>query len=48
MGLDAKPFPDGEERERINAACAKLFDLIRGEGVLAKALALFEEPLAES
>lgn len=47
MGSTSRPFPEAEERERINAAFEQLFEAIKSEDVLAKALALFdEEPLA--
>ena len=31
------PYPEGEERERINAAFDRVFDVVRKRGVLAKA-----------
>lgn len=38
---DAKPFPEGEERKRINAAFDHLMAVLAKRGTLAKALALF-------
>ena len=37
---DCKPYPEGEERVRINAAFDKLFDALRASGGLAKAMGL--------
>lgn len=37
---EARPFPEGAEREAINAAFDKLFDVIRAGDVLAKAAAI--------
>ena len=42
LGEPSRPFPESEERERINAAFEKLFTVMRDQDVLAKALALFE------
>ena len=44
-GGQARPFPDREERERINAAFDKLFGLIRKDGTLTKAAKLLAESL---
>lgn len=43
-GMQWKPFPEGEERKRINAAFDKLVEAVRKHGVLAKAMALFGAP----
>ena len=43
-GTQFKPFPEGEERKRINAAFDKLVAAVRGQNVLAKALARFGMP----
>ena len=40
---DCKPYPEGEERVRINAAFDKLFDALRASGGLAKAMGLLLE-----
>ena len=37
---DTKPFPEGEERQRINAAFDNLMSILSKRGTLAKALAL--------
>jgi hypothetical protein len=36
------PFPESEERDRTNAAFDKLFEIIRKDDVLAKAMSVFE------
>ena len=40
LGMPHEPFPDGEERERINAAFDALWAAIRKDNVLEKAMAL--------
>lgn len=39
LGVEWKPYPEGEERQRINAAFDKLFAAIREEKVFEKAVA---------
>lgn len=39
-GMDWKPFPEGEERTRINAAFDKLFEVVRKNNIMQKALGL--------
>lgn len=46
FGIEWKPFPEGEERKRINAAFDKLFEVIRGEQILEKAAA--NKPLMDA
>lgn len=43
---DKKPFPEGEERKRINAAFDKLFEVIRSQQILEKAAA--NKPLMDA
>lgn len=43
---DKKPFPEGEERKRINAAFDKMFDVIRSQQILEKAAA--NKPLMDA
>jgi hypothetical protein len=38
FGIEWKPYPEGEERQRINAAFDKLFEAIRNEKVYEKAV----------
>nr|WP_281425982.1 LPD1 domain-containing protein [Methylomagnum ishizawai] len=40
--LDQRPFPEGEERERINAALDGLMAALRDTGTLAKAFGLLK------
>jgi hypothetical protein len=40
MGEPHRPFPEGEERSRVNAAFERLFTVLRERDVLAKALEL--------
>lgn len=46
FGIEWKPFPEGEERKRINAAFDRLFEVIRGEQILEKAAA--NKPLMDA
>ena len=46
LGIQWNPYPEGEERERINAAFDRLFDAIRGERVFENAMA--NKPLLDS
>lgn len=46
LGLDQKPFPEGEERARINAAFGKLFEVLKNEKVFEKAVA--NKPLMDA
>lgn len=39
-GMQWKPYPEGEERQRINAAFDRLFAAVGASGTLAKAMAL--------
>jgi Large polyvalent protein-associated domain 1 len=39
-GIEWKPFPEGEERQRINAAFDNLVSVLKKRGTLAKALAM--------
>lgn len=43
---DKKPFPEGEERKRINAAFDKMFEVIRSQQILEKAAA--NKPLMDA
>lgn len=42
FGIEWKPFPEGEERERINKAFDNLMAAMGASGTLAKALAMME------
>lgn len=44
FGVEWKPFPEGEERKKINAAFDKLVAAIQEQGTLAKAAAIFAAP----
>jgi hypothetical protein len=46
-GSGARPFPDRDERERVNGAFDKLFEALREDDTLAKAGALFGDDLLE-
>lgn len=39
-----KPYPEGEERKRINAAFKKLFEVIRENNAIEKAVAIVDAP----
>lgn len=39
-GKEWKPFPEGEERTRINAAFDRLFEVVRKQNIMQKALGL--------
>ena len=41
---DGKPYPEGEERKRINAAFKKLFEVIRENNAIEKAVAIVDAP----
>jgi hypothetical protein len=41
-GMQWKPYPEGEERERINAAFDRLFAAVGASHTLAKAMALLD------
>ena len=38
FGIEWKPFPEGEERQRINAAFDNLFDVLRRKREMLKAM----------
>lgn len=40
LGIEWKPYPEGDERTRINAAFDRLFAAVGASGTLAKAMAL--------
>lgn len=42
FGIQWKPYPEGEERERINIAMERLLAAVRKHDVLAKAAAMFD------
>ena len=42
LGIQWKPYPEGEERERINIAMERLLAAVRKHDVLAKAAAMFD------
>lgn len=42
LGEPGRPFPEDDERARINEAFEKLFTVLRDRDVLAKAMALFQ------
>lgn len=46
LGIEWKPYPEGEERTRINAAFDRLFEVIRGEQIFEKAMA--NKPLMDA
>lgn len=37
-GMEWKPFPEGDERKRINAAFDRLFEVVRKQNIMQKAL----------
>lgn len=41
---DGKPYPEGEERKRINAAFKKLFEVVRENNAIEKAVAIVDAP----
>lgn len=41
---DGRPYPEGEERKRINAAFKKLFEVIRENNAIEKAVAIVDAP----
>lgn len=41
---DGNPYPEGEERKRINAAFKKLFEVIRENNAIEKAVAIVDAP----
>lgn len=46
LGIEWKPYPEGEERTRINVTFDRLFEVIRGEQVFEKAMA--NKPLMDA
>ena len=43
FNIQWKPYPEGEERKRINNAFDILVEALRKDGTLAKAIAMFDE-----
>ena len=39
-----KPYPEGEERKRINAAFKKLFEVVRENNAIEKAVSILDKP----
>ena len=42
--MEGRPYPEGEERKRINAAFKKLFEVIRENNAIEKAVAIVDAP----
>jgi hypothetical protein len=43
FGIQWKPYPEGEERVKINQAFGELVEALRDDGTLAKALSMFDD-----
>jgi hypothetical protein len=42
LGVQWKPFPEGEERKRINLAFDELFDVVRKDDIFSKAISMMD------